>query len=67
MIEIPESLTLAGQLNEVLKGRKVVDVTAWQSPHKLAFINGDPATYGNLFSTYSEALSRDWWRVWNSW
>jgi aspartate ammonia-lyase len=22
-----------------------------------------PSTYGRLFSTYSEALSRDWWRV----
>ena len=22
-----------------------------------------PATYGQLFSTYSEAMSRDWWRV----
>ncbi|MCP4312594.1 MAG: aspartate ammonia-lyase [Bacteroidetes bacterium] len=22
-----------------------------------------PSTYGQLFSTYSEALSRDWWRV----
>lgn len=22
-----------------------------------------PSTYGNLFSTYNDALSRDWWRV----
>ncbi|MBD3412923.1 MAG: endonuclease VIII [Candidatus Aminicenantes bacterium] len=49
MIEIPESLVLANQLNQVLKERTVADVTAWQSPHKLAFIYGDPSAYGNLF------------------
>ncbi|NPD44603.1 MULTISPECIES: lyase family protein [unclassified Lentimicrobium] len=26
-----------------------------------------PSTYGRLFSSYSDALSRDWWRVSKSW
>jgi len=26
-----------------------------------------PTTYGRLFSTYNEALSRDWWRVSKAW
>lgn len=26
-----------------------------------------PTTYGRLFSSYSDALSRDWWRVSKSW
>ena len=50
MIEIPESLVLAEQLNQVLKGRTVTKVVAWQSPHKLAFIFKDPAAYGKLFT-----------------
>ena len=48
MIEIPESLNLSRQLNKALKGKVPVKVTAWQSPHKLAFIYGDPKTYGKL-------------------
>lgn len=50
MIEIPESIVLAKQLNQTLKGRTITGVTPWQSPHKLAFINGDPTTYGKLFN-----------------
>jgi len=49
MIEIPESQVLAEQLNQVLEGRTVIEVVPWQSPHKLAFIFKDPATYSKLF------------------
>jgi len=49
MIEIPESLVLAKQLNQVLEGKRIAEVTAWESPHKLAFIYGDPRKYGDLF------------------
>jgi formamidopyrimidine-DNA glycosylase len=48
MIEIPESLVLADQLNHALRGRTVAEVTAWQSPHKLAFVYKDPSSYGAL-------------------
>ena len=49
MIEIPESLALARQLNRVLEGKTVTGVVAWKSPHKLAFIYRDPTAYGELF------------------
>ena len=60
MIEIPESITLAKQLNSALEGRRIKNVTAWQNPHKLAFIYGEPENYGNLLEgrsfTSAEAL-----------
>lgn len=49
MIEIPESLVLAGQLNQVLADRTVTRIIPWQHPHKLAFIYKDPGTYASLF------------------
>jgi formamidopyrimidine-DNA glycosylase len=63
MIEIPESLILAKQLNQALKGRTVTGVFPWQSPHKLAFINGDPATYDSLFNgkTFEQAYGFGSW------
>lgn len=63
MIEIPESIVLAKQLNQTLKGRTITEVTPWQSPHKLAFINGDPATYGELFNrkTFEQAYGFGSW------
>jgi formamidopyrimidine-DNA glycosylase len=63
MIEIPESLNLANQLNDILKGRKIIQVTPWQSPHKLAFLYGDPTQYGDLFKgkTFQKALGFGSW------
>jgi formamidopyrimidine-DNA glycosylase len=49
MIEIPESMVLAEQLNRVLAGRTVTRVIPWQHPHKLAFIYKDPASYPSVF------------------
>lgn len=45
MLEIPESQTLAKQVNETLSGKKIVKVTANASPHGFAFYTGDPAAY----------------------
>lgn len=49
MIELPESHTLANQLNATLKGKSVVAMIVNQSPHKFAFYHGDPSTYPNRF------------------
>jgi formamidopyrimidine-DNA glycosylase len=49
MIELPESHTLAKQLNATLIGRTVVAMTVNQSPHKFAFYHGDPQTYPARF------------------
>ena len=47
MLELPESNTLAKQINENLTGKKVISVVAAASPHKFAWYYGDPADYGN--------------------
>ena len=49
MIEIPESNTLARQLEETIAGKKIKSVCAGKSPHKFAFFTADPAEYGALF------------------
>ena len=45
MIEIPESMTIARQLNETVQGKIINRVIANASPHKFAFYHGDPAGY----------------------
>ncbi|MCQ4636588.1 endonuclease VIII [Anaerovorax odorimutans] len=48
MIEIPESHTLARQLNETVKGKTIETVLAGKSPHKFAFFTGEPECYPPL-------------------
>jgi formamidopyrimidine-DNA glycosylase len=48
MLELPEALVLAKQVNETLSGRRIKHVTANQSPHKFAWYSGDPAQYDNF-------------------
>lgn len=50
MLEIPESTTIARQLNEALRGKIIKRVVAGDSPHKFAFYHGDPAGYNALLS-----------------
>ena len=55
MIELPECLTLARQMNESLKGLRVLEVRAGTSPHGFAFYTGSPEHYtdalqGRMFS-----------------
>ncbi len=45
MIELPESLCLAGQLNETIQGKMIERVQANVSPHKFAWYFGDPEHY----------------------
>ena len=45
MIEIPEAVNLARQLNEVLAGKKIESALAGSSPHGFAWYSGVPATY----------------------
>lgn len=45
MIEIPESSTLAKQLNQTIRGNGIETVNAAKSPHKFAFFTGDPQDY----------------------
>lgn len=50
MIELPESRTLANQINETLKGKQIRNVTANKSPHKFAWFTGDPQSYHSLLT-----------------
>lgn len=48
MIEIPESNTITNQLNETIKGKKIVGIVTNNSPHKFAFFYEDPKEYSDL-------------------
>ncbi|MBN1777101.1 MAG: endonuclease VIII [Clostridiales bacterium] len=48
MIELPESISLAKQLNETIKGKVIGNVVANASPHKFAWLSGDSAAYNAL-------------------
>lgn len=50
MIELPEGIMLAEQLNNKLKDKKIKSVIANASPHGFAWYEGDPAEYGAKFS-----------------
>jgi formamidopyrimidine-DNA glycosylase len=47
MIELPEAVTLARQLEAALGGRRVARVVADASPHKQAWFHGNPADYSD--------------------
>ena len=48
MIELPEALNLAGQINDTMHGKRVASVLAAQTPHKLAWYYGEPPEYSAL-------------------
>lgn len=50
MIEFPESVTLANQFNDTIRGKRITNVTAAQTPHKFAWYHGDPQKYHELLS-----------------
>jgi formamidopyrimidine-DNA glycosylase len=57
MLEIPEAAVIARQLNETVKGKKIVGAEAAHSLHKLTWYHGDPKAYPELLKgkTISEA------------
>jgi formamidopyrimidine-DNA glycosylase len=50
MIELPEAVVLAGQISEAVGGKRIRNVIAAQSPHKLAWYFGDPRKYKGLLT-----------------
>ena len=50
MIELPEALTLAEQLNRTVRGKAIARVVAAQNPHKFAWYQGDPQAYPALLT-----------------
>lgn len=47
MIELPEAVVIASQINSTLKGKRIASALANQSPHKFAWYTGDPAEYND--------------------
>jgi formamidopyrimidine-DNA glycosylase len=60
MIELPEAVSLAKQLNEIINGKKIASVIAGLSPHKFAWYHGDPKDYDALLrgKTIGTAVTR---------
>ncbi len=50
MIELPEAAVLARQINDTLVGKKISNVIAAQTPHKLAWYFGDPREYASMLT-----------------
>ncbi|MDD5037748.1 MAG: hypothetical protein PHN78_00275 [Dehalococcoidales bacterium] len=48
MIELPEALNLAGQINDAIYGKRIASVIVAQTPHKLAWYYGDRQKYSDL-------------------
>lgn len=52
MIEIPESLVLAEQLNKTIRGRQIAFVETEHTEHKFAWYTGDPQEYDEKMSSH---------------
>lgn len=48
MLEIPEAIVIAAQLNQTIKDKRIKKVIAAASPHKFAWFFGDPSQYHSL-------------------
>lgn len=50
MLELPEAMTIAGQIKETIIGKKIAHVIAAHTPHKFAWYQGDPQNYPGLLA-----------------
>jgi formamidopyrimidine-DNA glycosylase len=48
MIELPEAVSIAGQINKTIYGKRISGVVAGYTPHKLAWYYGDREKYSQL-------------------
>lgn len=48
MIELPEAITIARQMNEAIKGKRIKSGTRGNAPHKFAFYSRTPEEYEAL-------------------
>jgi len=48
MIELPEVLTIARQMNAELRGKRIESAVRGNSPHKFAFYSGSPEEYAAI-------------------
>lgn len=50
MLEIPESNTIAKQINETVRDKTIRLAAANKTPHKFAWYFGDPGAYNELLA-----------------
>ena len=50
MIELPEAVTIASQINDHIFGKTIANVVAAHTPHKLAWYYGEPSKYFDLLT-----------------
>ena len=50
MIELPEAITIARQMNAAIQGKQIEDCVRGNTPHKFAFYTRDPEDYSNILS-----------------
>jgi formamidopyrimidine-DNA glycosylase len=50
VIELPEAAVLAKQINQTVVGKRIRNLIAVQTPHKLAWYFGDPQQYKSLLT-----------------
>lgn len=50
MIELPEALAIAGQMNAELRGRRIRSANLGNSPHKFAFYSRTPEEYVSILA-----------------
>ena len=48
MLEIPESRTIAAQMNKTIRGKRILEVEAAHTPHSFAWYSGEPALYAEI-------------------
>ena len=58
MIELPEALIIARQLNEILKGKSIEFGNRGNTPHKFAFSNGTSEEYAEIFK--DQTIGKSW-------
>jgi len=50
MIELPEALVIAEQINDIIQGKRIVNVQSAQTAHKLAWYYGEPEKYADILT-----------------
>lgn len=50
MLELPEAVVIADQVNSALQGKRIVHAVANQSPHAFAWYSGNPENYNDLLT-----------------
>ena len=50
MLELPEAAVISCQLQELIGGKRILNVTAGKTPHKFAWFFGDPEGYHALLA-----------------